>query len=99
MKKIILALGLFIFLAFSGCGYKEGSITGAQKSYLFFTGDTKNILVSIDGGERFSVESTQNNQYSLKPGKHLVEVFRDEKIVLKREIYLGDDIAKEIEVR
>jgi hypothetical protein len=99
MKKIILALGLFLILALSGCGYKEGAVTISQKSYLFFTGNVTNTKVSIDGGEKFNVLAGQNNQYSVKPGKHLVEVYRDGEIVVKREIYLGDDIAKEIEIR
>jgi len=99
MKKIILTLGLFIFLSFTGCGYKEGTVTATQKSYLYFTGDVSNALVSIDSGEKFNVISGQNNQYPIKPGKHLVEVYKDDKIVIKRELYIGDDIAKEIEVR
>ena len=99
MKKIILMLGLSIFLSFTGCGYKEGTLTATQKSYLYFTGDVSNAVVSIDGGESFKVISGKNNQYSIKPGKHLVEVYRDGKIVVKRELYIGDDIAKEIEVR
>ena len=99
MKKSILALGLLILLSFTGCGYKEGTVTATQKSYLYFTGNVSNVLVSIDGGEKFNVVAGQNNQYTVKPGKHLVEVFKDNKIVVKRELYIGDDIAKEIEVQ
>lgn len=99
MKKIILILGLFIFLSFSGCGYKEGTVAATEKSYLYFTGDVSNALVSIDSGEKFNVISGQNNQYLIKPGKHLVEVYKDGEIVVKRELYIGDGIAKEIEVR
>jgi len=35
----------------------------------------------------------------VKPGKHLIEVYRNDAIVIQREIYLGDGIAKEIEVQ
>ncbi len=99
MKKIIFIIGLFIFLSFSGCGYKEGTVTATQKSYLYFTGNVSNVVVSLDGGERFNVIAGQNNKYSIQPGKHLIEVYRNGDIVVKRELYIGDDIAKEIEVR
>ena len=99
MKKLILIIGLLTVFLFSGCGYKEGVATATQKSYLYFSGNTLDAQVSIDGGERFSVKTGQNNQYSLKPGKHLIEVYRNDAIVVQREIYLGDGIAKEIEVQ
>ena len=99
MKKIFLALGLLSFLLFSGCGHKEGTISATQKSYLYFTGNTHFVKVSVDGGPKFLIHRGQNNQYSVKPGKHLVEVYRDGTLIIKREIYVGDGIAKEIEVR
>ena len=83
----------------SGCGSKTGVQSSAQKSYLYFTGNTKSIEVSIDKAASFSVQSGQNSQYSVKPGKHLIEVTRDGVLIIKREIYLGDGIAKEIEVQ
>jgi len=99
MKKIVIALGLFVFLSISGCGYKEGTVNTAQKSYLFFSGNVKNVEVSIDEGKRFSVLGGQKNQYALKPGKHKIEVYREGKIIVKREVYIGEDISKEIEVK
>lgn len=99
MKKIILMLGLFSFILFTGCGHKEGTVTATKKSYLYFTGNVSNVTVSVDGGEKFNVIAGQNNQYSIYPGKHLVEVYRNGKIIVQRKIYVGDDIAKEIEVR
>ena len=97
MKQIILVVSMTL-LFLSGCGYKEGVSNTAQKSYLYFSGDTINTLVSIDGGEKFSVKPGENNQYSIKPGKHLIEVYRNGSATLKRTIYIADGIAKEIEV-
>lgn len=97
MKTILLTLGLF--LIFSGCGYKEGVVTTSSKTYLYFTGNVSNAYVSIDGGQRFAVKAGADNQYSLKPGKHLVEVFRHGNVVVKREIFTSAGIAKEIEVQ
>jgi hypothetical protein len=99
MKKLILLLASLALLGFSACGYKEGVSTAASKSYFYFTGDTKNAQVSIDNGEKFSVEAGRDNQYSVKPGKHLVEVYKNDELVVKREVFLSDGITKEIEVR
>lgn len=99
MKYILSIISLALLLGFSGCGYKEGVATAAQKSYIYFSGNTSDVEVSIDGGEKFDVESGQTNQYGVKPGKHLIEVYRDGAIVVKREVFIGDGIAKEIEVQ
>ena len=99
MKYILSIISLALLLGFSGCGYKEGVATAAQKSYIYFSGNTSDIEVSIDGGEKFNVKPGQTNQYGVKPGKHVVEVYRDGAVVVKREVFVSDSIAKEIEVQ
>jgi len=99
MRKIILTVGLIYSIFLSGCGYKEGVVTATQKSYLYFTGNINNTMISIDNGDKFSVDAGKNNQYSVKPGKHLVEVYRDSTLIIKRNIFISDSIAKEIEVQ
>jgi len=96
--KIVLSIAIFLVFIISGCGSKEGVVSSAQKSYLYFTGDTNGVEVSVDKGTLFSVKSGQENQYGVKPGKHMVEAYRKGKVILRRDIYLGDGIAKEIEV-
>ncbi|MFT7860777.1 MAG: hypothetical protein ABXS93_07555 [Sulfurimonas sp.] len=97
--KTIATLLITLVVLLSGCGSKTGVQTSAQESYLYFNGDTDDITVSIDQGEAFEVESGQNNQYSIKPGKHTVEILKDGVLIQKREIYVGDGIAKEIKVQ
>ena len=99
MKKIILTVGLIASIFLSGCGYKEGVVTATQKSYLYFTGNTNDTVVSVDNGEKFTIQNGTNNQYSVKPGKHLVEVYKDNRLIIKREIFISDGISKEIEVK
>lgn len=98
MKKIIISFGLLGVLLLSGCGYKEGVATGEQESYLYFSGNTANVTVSIDNGEQFTVKPGRDNQYRVKPGKHAVRVLRDGKLIVDREVYVGDGVAKEIGV-
>jgi len=99
MRLFLLSISVFFLVIFSGCGgYKEGLSVGEQKAYLYFSGDVKNTQVSIDDGAFFSVKSGIDNQYQTKPGKHDVKVYRADKVVVHRNIYLGDGVAKEIEV-
>ncbi len=99
MKYILSIISLALLLGFSGCGYKEGVATAAQKSYIYFSGNTNNIKVSIDSGEKFDVKSGETDQYGVKPGKHIVEVYRNGAVVVKREVFISDGIAKEIEIQ
>jgi len=99
MKYLVSIITLVLLLGISGCGYKEGVATATQKSYLYFSGDTGNAEVSIDGDEKFSVKEGQTNQYGVKPGKHLVEVYKNGTLVIKREVFISDGVAKEIEIQ
>jgi len=102
MKKLTILLTMLALFGMSACGYKEGVRTEASKSYLYFTGfakEDKSVSVSIDKGTQFSVLEGKLNRYSVKPGKHLIEVYKNGELVVQREIYLGDGIAREIEVR
>ena len=98
MRYFFISLGLIIILMFAGCGYKEGVSTPDQVAYLFFSGNTDNVTVSIDNGEQFTVRAGRDNQYKIRPGKYLIHVYREGKIIVEREIYVGDGVAKEIGV-
>lgn len=98
MKTITITLITLLLTFFAGCGYKEGVVTEDTKSYLYFTGELDDVTVSIDNSEEFEVKEGRDNRYKLKPGKHLIEVYRDGTKIIQREIFLGNGIAKEIEV-
>ena len=96
--RTILALGLLSMLLFSGCGYKEGVATAEQAAYLYFSGNTAGVTVSINGGEAFSVKPGRNNQYKIAPGSYLVRVYRGDAMIVERRVYVADGVAKEIGV-
>jgi hypothetical protein len=96
--RYFITIVLLAVLQLSGCGYKEGISTSRQVSFLYFSGNTDNVSASIDNGEQFSVEPGRDNQYEVRPGKHNILVYREGLIVVEREVYLGDGVAKEIGV-
>lgn len=97
MLKLFMTALLGLVLL-GGCGYKEGVVNTTPKAYLFFTGDTDDITVSVDGGEAFTVKEGRDNLYTITPGKHHVEVKRGDRIVVERDLYIGDGISREIAV-
>jgi hypothetical protein len=99
MKYVVMIITLMAILGVTGCGYKEGIVTTEQKSYLYFTGNVKDVKVSLDNGVSFSVESGANQQYKINSGKHLITIYRGNEIIIRRVIFVGDGVTKEIEVQ
>jgi len=97
MLKLFIAAILGMLLL-GGCGYKEGVANADRKAYLYFTGSVKDVSVSVDGGEAFSIEEGRDNLYTIAPGKHRVVVKRGDRVVVEREIYVGNGVSKEIAV-
>lgn len=98
MRHSIITSCVIATIFFSGCGYKEGIATPDRMSYLYFSGNTENVLVSIDNGAQFSVMPGRDNQYQIKPGKHSIRVYKEGILVVERDVYIGDGVAKEIGV-
>lgn len=99
MKTVMTAMLLAAVFLISGCGYKEGVVTGDTRASLYFTGNTENASVSVDGGEAFAVEPGRDHQYKIAQGKHNVKVMKNGNVVVNRDIYVGDGVAKEIDIR
>ena len=93
-----ITIALLSFLLLSGCGYKSGVTTTEQRAYLYFTGNTQNVSVTINDGEAFTVLPGRDNQYAIAPGKHRVRIYRGGELIVEREIYVSDGVAKEIGV-
>ncbi len=98
MKHIFIIISILFALGFTACGYKEGVKTGDAKAYVYFTGDVSNAKVTIDNGPSFSVEAGKDNIYKINPGKHLIEIYKNGVLRVKREIFVSDGVSKEIGV-
>ena len=93
MRHLLWSALLISGVIFSGCGYKEGVKIEEKEAFLYFNGNTDGVSVSVDDAEHFSVKEGINNQYKVKSGKHTVRVFRDGKLIVLRELYLGDGMS------
>jgi hypothetical protein len=95
MGKIIVVL-MCGMLFFSACGYIEGTVQKAEKSYIVFLGDLEQVRVQIDDGEPFT--PSVGKQYQISPGKHTITAFKREDLVLKRIILLENQVTTEISI-
>jgi len=101
-----------IFILCIGCGLQEGVIQKAPKSFLYFTGNTENAVVYIDGGPGIVLDSSnssgndangQTNSsgrvlYEISHGKHDIVVKKSNEVVVHRKVLLGNGITKEIQI-
>jgi hypothetical protein len=99
MKTILSITSLLFLLLASGCGYKEGVQTASQKSYLYFSGNVSDIKVSVDDAVEFSVLAGEKHQYAITPGKHVIKIYKGDHLLVIREVFISDGVAKEIEVK
>jgi len=94
MRTLIILLCSMLFLL--ACGYIEGTVQKAEKSYLVFKGDLEQVRVQIDDREPFI--PSIGKQYQLPPGRYTVVAFKNEKLVLKRIILLENQVITEIAI-
>lgn len=96
MKRIFIAV--LISALFAACGgYNEGVVQKSEKGFLKFTGKTTQIIIRIDGGTPFNYD-IKNPLYQVKPGKHAVQVIRNNEIIVDRTVFVDNQTTLEIEV-
>jgi len=110
MKKTIFYILSLIGLA--SCGYREAVIIADPRAFLAFGGNTAGAIVKIDENISFALDNGHGpssnsdtgakekhlaeTHYRIAPGKHRIQVLKNEEIVVDRELLLGDGITKEI---
>jgi hypothetical protein len=113
MKKSMTLVVAFLLLAFclSSCGFKESVTISDKRSYLWFSGNSDGVTVTIDDQSSFDlsrsyhvdaqgnkVSKTAPVHYEVDPGKHTVKLMRDGQIILERTLLLGNRMTTEIEI-
>lgn len=95
MKKWVVMALLLAFVA--GCGgYHAETVQKASVSTLQFVGNVKEARVVVDDGEPFSVASIQH--YEIAPGKHSVKIYRGDRLLVNRVVFLGNNQSTEVRV-
>jgi hypothetical protein len=110
MKKIIFCFLSLIVIA--SCGYRQGVIIVEPGALLVFVGNTDGAIVQIDkstsfvlsngGGTSIKSDTGEKDKqldgthYLITPGKHRIQVLKNDEIVVDRELLISDGITREI---
>lgn len=104
--KNILFFSIILLLFNCTTGYRESTIQKPDKSFIQFTGNTKDAKVIIDNGESLVLEESvdeadfdERTLYHVSPGKHTIKVYKKGKLVINRILYFGNNETKLIEVQ
>jgi hypothetical protein len=102
MKPLLIALLVLPLLMGCYYGQRNATLQIADASYLQFTGNTEDAKVVVDTTSSFVLEKSVNSQtfkpqkkYSLQAGKHRIQIYKGETIVLDQLIYIGNNETKE----
>lgn len=113
MRKSLLFVVVLLTMLFclSACGFKEGVVMPDKKSYLWFSGKSDGVTVTIDEQTSFDlspgyyVDSEGNKKskatpvhYEVDPGKHTIKLMRNGQVILERTLLLGNRMTAEIEI-
>jgi len=82
-----------------GCKATTGTITHAVVSHFSFVGNTPGAVVTID--DQSAVALDDKNAQSIlatEPGRHHVRVTKGERLVVDREVLVGDQQTMEISI-
>ncbi|SHI83475.1 hypothetical protein ACQ0P8_05600 [Halodesulfovibrio aestuarii] len=102
VQKIILLMFVCSIMALSvGCGRHTGITSPDQTAWLSFVGNTKGTAFVVDGGIPTVLSAHSENGgklYQTTPGKHVIEVQRNNRVVVRRTVLIGGQQTKEIRV-
>jgi hypothetical protein len=99
MRKFYLSVLCAMFLL--SCGYQTGVIQKAEKGYIKFLGSwgQDEVTVKIDDREPFKPKpSDTNTLFEITPGKHSIQILRNDKIVVDRMIFLDIQATYEVKI-
>lgn len=88
-------LFVFAFVLFAGCASETGTVTRAPISHFSFVGNIKSAVVSIDEQQGVILDG---NKLVTSPGKHRIRITKGGRLVVDREVMVGDQQTLEISI-
>lgn len=97
LPQTVLSLSLVLFACFglAGCATNTGTITRAAVAHISFVGNTQDAHATIDDQAPVLLDG---GKLPTQPGKHRIRVTRSGRLVVDREVLVGDQQTMEISV-
>lgn len=97
MKRFLAIALCLALLGLVGCGgYQTGVRQKATVSAIELTGNYAGATLVIDNGQPLSLDKI--HRYELAPGKHTIQVFRGDRLLVNRVLFLSNDQTTEVRV-
>lgn len=96
-----LCLTFFCALMLFSCGYQTGVVQKTGVGYLQFSGvwDADEMTVQVDNGQPFKLRTFDTaTLFETTPGKHSLKIFRNERPVVDRVIFLESQATFEVKI-
>ncbi len=106
LLRLVLLVGSLSLVLTCSHGPRE---RGQRPGYLRFSGNLSGVEVRVDGGKRTSIPSIRGETADkhpgdnrsflrLTPGKHRINVFRDERLLVSKRMYLPPRVVADVRV-
>ncbi len=96
--KTIMYLFMVSFF-FSACGgYNTSTIQKDEVGQLKLVGNISQISLSVDDGDLIVVEKP-DLIYRVKPGNHNIKIFRNNKVIINRNLFFDTSAIMEVAVQ
>jgi hypothetical protein len=96
MKFIAVIIFTSIFISACG-GYRSEVKQGTESSFIKFKTEIKDFSFTVDEGDLI-FNNPDVEQYEIKPGTHIVKVYRGDRLVVNRKVFIDNQTVFEIEV-
>lgn len=97
LPRTILAIALIIYTSvwLVGCSSSTGTITRAPSSQFSFVGNTQDALIAIDDRPPVALD---RGKLAIEPGRHHIRVLKDGRVIVDRNVLVGDQQTMEISI-
>lgn len=97
MKYLLVASMLILALILGGCASHQGVVLKDGKANLQLLGQCEGVSLQIDENDLIAVAGDcEKSIYSIYPGRHVVKLYRDGKMVLERLVYFSAGETSEV---
>ncbi len=99
MKRFLMKSLLVTVLLIGGCAGHQGVVLRDGNAYVLLKGDCAGVSLQIDENALIRVVGECNDiKYSVMPGRHVVKLYRDGKMILERLVFLGSNETCEVTI-
>lgn len=95
--KTLLGFVVLSFFFLSCGGYRETITQKNEKGQIKFVGNSLNVSISIDDGPLFVIDKP-DVVYQVQPGKHNIKVYKNNQMIVNRDLILDSNAIMEIDI-